>query len=330
MEKDMKSTRSSNMLLAFITLIAIILLVALVGWWLLKPRAEIIQGQAEAEELRISGKVPGRVLEIRVEEGQWVNRGDTLILIDSPEVRAKLLQAQSAHDAARAQNSKANKGARTEQIAGAEALWEKAKAGLEIAEKSYKRLQNLFDQGVVSEQKRDEAYANYLAMRASEQAALAQYEQACNGAEQEDKLAAEALMRKAEGAIEEVESYLSETCLVAPMDGVVSEIYAKQGELVGTGSPLMNILDKTNSWVVFNVREDRLKDLQPGKEVSAYIPALDRDIDLAVYYMKDMGSYSTWKATKSTGEYDLKTFELRARPATAVPELYPGMSVIIR
>jgi HlyD family secretion protein len=330
MDKNAKITRKNNMLLAFIGVIAVLALVALVGWFFLKPNSEILQGQVEATEVRVSGKVPGRILELRFKEGDAVRKGDTLVILDSPEVMAKLEQAQAAEDAAQAQNSKAIKGAREEQIATASALWQKSKAGVEIAEKSYKRVQNLFDQGVVSAQKRDEAEANYNAMKATEQAAFAQYQMAKNGAEREDKLAAEALVNRAKGAVNEVESYIKEIYLLSPIDGEISEIFPKVGELVGTGAPVMNVLDKKDAWVVFNVREDFLKNMTVGSSIEAYVPALDKNIALTVYYLKDQGAYASWKATKASGQYDLKTFEVKARPEAVVEGLYPGMSVIIK
>lgn len=321
----------SNMMLAFIVLLAVIIIVAVSGFFVLRPGEEIIQGQAEATEIRISGKLPGRVASIKVEEGQKVKAGDTLVILDSPEVHAKLLQAQAAEEAAQAQNQKAIKGARSEQIASAYEMWRKAKAGMDIAQKSYERLQRLYDKGVMPAQKRDEAEANFQAMQATEKAAYAQYQMAKNGAEKEDKLAAVALVQRAKGAVAEVESYVSETALTAPSDGEISEIFPQQGELVGTGAPIMNIQQLNDMWVTFNVREDLLKNLQIGKEVKAFIPALDnKEIPLKVYFMKDAGSYAVWKATKSTGQYDLKTFEVKAKPVNPVEGLRPGMSIILK
>lgn len=330
MDTSNKKLRKNNMLLAFITLVAAIILIAVVGWFILKPRTEVIQGQVEAEEVRVSGKVPGRILELRVSEGQQVNKGDTLVIIDSPDVRAKLLQAEAARSAAEAQNTKADKGARVEQINSAYAMWQKAKAGVDIAEKSYNRMQNLYDKGVVTAQKRDEAYANYQAMQATAEAAESQYDMAKNGTQIEDKLAAQALVNQATGAVDEVESYINETTLVSPMSGIISEIFPKVGELVGTGSPIMNVMNKKDSWIVFNVREDLLKDMKIGAKITGYSPALDKNFELEVFYMKDMGTYASWKATKTNGQYDLKTFEVKARPIEYIEGLYPGMSVVVK
>ena len=330
MDTNNKIREKNNMLLAFITLLAATALIAVVGWFILKPHSEIIQGQVEVTEVRVSGKVPGRIAELRVSEGQTVRKGDTLVLLDSPEIQAKLQQAEAVKNAAQAQSDKALKGAREEQIQSAFAMWKKARAGLDIAEKSYQRIQNLFEKGVVSAQKRDEAKANYEAMLATEQAAASQYQMAKNGAEKEDKLAAAALVEQAKGAINEVESYMQETFLLSPIDGVISEIFPKEGELVGTGSPIMNVMDKKEAWVVFNIREDLLKDIKIGNTITGYVPALDKDIQLTFFFMKDMGTYASWKATKTSGQYDLKTFEVKARPNEYIEGLYPGMSVVIK
>lgn len=327
---DTKS-QNSNMLLAFLTLLGVIVLVALVGFFMLRKGPDMVQGQTEATEYRVSSKVPGRILEFRVKEGQSVKAGDTLAILEAPDVQAKMAQAQAAEAAAQAQNEKAIKGARSEQIQAAYEMWQKAIAGREIAEKSYNRVKRLFEQGVMSAQKADEVTAQYNAAKATEKAAKAQYDMAKNGAEREDKLAAAALVERAKGAVAEVESYIKETYLIAQANGEVSEIFPKVGELVGTGAPIMNIARLDDMWVSFNVREDLLKDLTMGAEFEAFVPALDnKTIKLKVYYMKDLGTYAAWKATKTTGQFDLKTFEVRATPVEPVENLRPGMSVIIK
>lgn len=322
--------QNSNMLLAFLTLLGVVAVVALVGFFALRKGPEIVQGQAEVTEYRVSSKVPGRILEFRVKEGQHVEAGDTLALLEAPDVVAKLEQARAAQAAAQAQNEKALKGARHEQVQAAYEIWQKAKAGLEIAAKSYKRVKNLNEQGVMTAQKLDEATAQRDAAIATEKAARAQYDMARNGAEREDKEAAAALVERAKGAVAEVESYIRETVLVAQAPGEVSEIFPKVGELVGTGAPIMNVAVIDDMWVTFNVREDLLQGLGMDSEFDAFVPALNRNIHLKVYYMKDLGTYAAWKATKTTGQFDLKTFEVRATPQEAVEGLRPGMSVILK
>ncbi|MCD7933513.1 MAG: efflux RND transporter periplasmic adaptor subunit [Tannerellaceae bacterium] len=320
----------SNMALAFIAVLIVVALVALAGFFFLSPPDDIIMGQAEAIKVRISSKVPGRILIYRANEGDKVRVGDTLVILDIPDVEAKLTQTEAARSAATAQSDKARRGARSEEITAAYELWQKARAGLEIAEKSYERVQNLYDRGVVSAQARDEAEANYKAMLATEKAARSQYDMARDGARTEDKQSADALVMQAQGAVDEVESYISESILITPIDGEVAERFPERGELVGTGAPIMNLVDLNDMWVTFSVREDLLEDLKVGAQVEAFIPALNnQSVSLTVYYMKDMGSYAAWKATKTTGQYDTKTFEVRARPAQRIPDLRPGMSVIL-
>jgi HlyD family secretion protein len=323
-------TQHNNILLAIIGFAAVIVIVAVIGFFAFGRDPELIQGQVEVSEYRVSSKVPGRILEIRVKEGDFVKAGDTLAILDAPEVRAKMEQARSAEDAASALELKAQNGAREEQIRGAYNVLQQAKAGYEIAEKSYNRVQRLFDEGVMSAQKRDEAYASYKALEAQMKAAQSQYDMAVNGARREDKMAAAAQVGRARGAVQEVTSYIHETVQIAQMDGEVMDIYPKLGELVGTGSPIMSIAVMKDLWGTFNVREDQLNGLEIGKTFTAFVPAFNKEIQMKVYYMKDQGSYAVWKATKANGQYDLKTFEVKARPVEKMEGLRPGMSLIIK
>lgn len=329
MSDNKKKYSVNNMMLAFIAVLVAVGLVALAGFFLLTPPDEVIMGQAEATTIRISGKVPGRIASYRFNEGDQVKAGDTLVFLSTPEVQAKLMQVEAVKAAAEAQHAKALKGARDQEVTAAYEMWQKAQAGLTIAKKSYDRVHNLYEKGVMSAQKKDEAEANYNAMVATEKAARSQYEMAKEGARKEDKAAAAALVNQASGALAEVESYVEESALVAPIDGEISERFPEVGELVGTGAPIMNIADLTDMWVSFSIREDLLSQVKVGNEVKAFVPALDnQEITLKVYYMKDMGTYAAWKATKTTGQYDAKTFEVRARPVQPVEGLRPGMSVI--
>ena len=307
-----------------------IVAIGLIGTLAFKSEPEVIQGYVEVSEYRVSSKVPGRVLELRVKEGDYVKVGDTLAILDAPDVKAKLAQAQSAESAATAMDQMANNGARREQINGAFALLQQAKAGLEIAQKSYNRVQRLYDEGVMSAQKRDEAFANYKALEAQVKAAQSQYEMAVNGARREEKLAAAAQVNRAKGAVQEVSSYINETMQIAQKEGEVSDVFPKVGELIGTGSPIMNISILDDMWGTFNVREDQLNGMQVGSTITAFVPAFNKDIEMKVYYIKDQGSYATWKATKANGQYDLKTFEVKARPIKPFEGLRPGMSLSVK
>lgn len=308
----------------------VVAVVAVIGAMSIKQEPETIQGQVEVSEYRVSSKVPGRILEIRVKEGDYVNVGDTLAILDAPEVRAKMTQAQSAENAAAAMDEMANNGARQEQVRGAFAVLQQAKAGLEIAQKSYNRVQRLYDEGVMTAQKRDEAFANYKALEAQVKAAQSQYDMARNGARSEEKKAAAAQVSRAKGAVAEVNSYIHETMQIAQMAGEVSDVYPKVGELVGTGSPIMSVSLMNDIWGTFNVREDQLDGMKVGSIVTAFVPAFKKEIRMKVYYIKDQGSYAVWKATKSNGQYDLKTFEVKARPMDKLEGLRPGMSLILK
>ena len=321
----------SNMMLTFGIVLAAVLLVALAGFFLLTPPEEYIMGQAEATTVRVSGKVPGRIASYRFNEGDKVKAGDTLVFLETPEVQAKLQQVEALKAAAEAQHAKAMKGAREQEVTAAYEIWQKAQAGLVIAQKSYDRVRNLYEKGVMSAQKKDEAEANYQAMVATEKAARSQYEMAKEGARKEDKAAAAALVNQASGAVAEVESYVEEGALVAPIDGEIIERFPEVGELVGTGAPIMHIADMNDMWVSFSMREDLLANIRIGNEIKAFVPALgNQEIRLKVYYMKDVGTYAAWKATKTAGQYDAKTFEVRARPVERVEGLRPGMSVILK
>ena len=326
----MENTKKQS-LIGVGVLIAVVVVLAVVGLIVLRPEPEVLMGEAEASEYRVSGKVPGRVEEFYVHEGDQVKAGDTLVFINSPEVSAKLEQAQAARSAASAQAGKAKKGARQQQITAAYQMWQKAQVGVDIAKKSLDRVQSLYDKKVVSAQKRDEVEAQYKAAVATANAAKSQYDMALEGAQQEDKEAALALVAQANGAIAEVQSYMGERYLTAPCDGEVVEIYPKRTELIGTGSPVMSIVDMSDMWFTFSVREDLLGNLKVGKVVEVTIPALGDGIYQArVTYLRAMASYATWRATKNNGQYDMKSFDVRMVPVEEIPGLRPGMTAIIK
>lgn len=329
--ENLREKKERSLVVGLIALIVIIVVLALIGLFLLKPEPQIIQGQAEATQVRVSGKLPGRVVEFMVEEGQHVLAGDTLVHIHSSLVEAKLSQAEAMETVAKAQNKKVDSGTRVELLNSAYDMWKQAQAGLTIAKKTYERMQSLYKKGVVSEQKRDEAEAAYKAMVATESAAKSQYEMAKAGAQAEDKAAAAAMVAAAQGSVAEVESILSDSYLTAPTDGEISDIFPNVGELVSLGAPIMNVLKLDDMWVSFNVREDLLENLTMGAEVQAIIPALEnKEVTLKVFYIRDMGSYAVWRATKVTGQYDAKTFQVKARPVEPVDNLRPGMSVLLK
>lgn len=326
-----KIEKKPNILPPLLIFVAVVALVAAGSYFAFREQTETIQGQVEVTEYRVSSKVPSRVLQLHVKEGDTVKTGDLLVTLEAPEVDAKREQAEAAVDAAQALEDKAEAGAREEQIRGARELWNKAKVQVDIMQKSYTRIENLYNEGVVTGQRRDEMKAQLEAAQADERAAKSQYDLAVAGAQRQDKQAAAAQVRRAQGAVHEVGAYQRETQLRATQDGEITEVFPSVGELVGTGAPIMNVAVMQEMWVTFNVREDHLKNFAVGRVVEATVPALgDKTYNFAVYYIKDLGSYAAWKATKTTGQYDMKTFEVRCRPVTPIQGMRPGMSVLFK
>jgi HlyD family secretion protein len=327
----MKKEKEGSLLLGVVALLAVIIIVALVGILALKPEKILVQGEAEAAEYRVSGKVPGRVEMYLFEEGEQVRKGDTLVIIYSPEVEAKKDQALAARRMAEAVNDKAKNGAQPEQIEGAYELYQKALAGEEIYRKSYERVQRLFEKGVVSEQKRDEVEAQYKAASATVKAAKSQYDMALSGARAEDKEAARAQVARVDGMLKELAAAEAERYLLSPCDGEVSECFPKVGELVGQGSPVMAIMDLTDVWFTFSVREDMLEGFRKGSQIDVRIPALgeDKTYPVVVTYIKAMGTYATWRTTQQNGGYDVRTFDVKCRPVTPIDGLRPGMTALV-
>lgn len=322
------SAKDRMLILTIIIVLLVLAALAIFGFLAIKQGPDTIQGQADATEIRISGKLPGRVAELFVEEGTKVKAGDTLVRIKSTLVDARLGQAEAMENAAAAANKKIDAGTRSQIIQGAFELYQQAKAASGIAKKTYDRMENLFAKGVISEQKRDEAKAAYQAATAGEAAAKSQYELAKSGAQKEDKEAAEAMVNVAKGSVNEVNALLEDQYLVAPYDGEITTIYPHVSELVATGAPIMS-LQKDDHWVVFNVRETVLKDITLGTKLKVKIPALDKESEVKVFYIKDLGTYANWQATKSTGDFDARTFQIKARPEKPIENLRPGMSVIL-
>ncbi len=326
---EKRENRTLLMALLLLTVGAVVL--AIIGFVFLKKPAEIIEGQAEATSVRVSGKLPGRVVELYVKEGDMVHAGDTLVHIHSSLAEAKLMQAEAMKQAAAAQNQKIDGGTRIQIIQTAQQMVAQAAAAKEITYKTYQRMENLFKENVISAQKRDEAKAAYDAAVAAENAARSQLSLAKAGAQKEDKESAAAMVNVAQGGIAEVESLLEDQYLTAPCDGQIDQVYPEVGELVALGAPIMNVLKISDKWVTFNVREEYLNDMKLGQKIKIMIPALDkREVEAQIYYVRDMGSYATWRATKATGEWDSRTFEVKAHPVDTIADLRPGMTVVYR
>ena len=325
----MKETNKS-LLAGLAVLIVTVAIVAVAGLVATHPQQELITGEADASEYRVSNMVPGHIDTIYVSEGDRVRRGDTLAHIASRQVDAKMLQAEAARSAASAQSRKAQHGARDQQVQMAYQVWQKAQAAQEVYRISYERVKGLYEKGVVSAQKFDEVDAKYKVAQADCAAAEQQYLMAKEGAQREDIDAAAALVGRASGAVAEVQSYLDDSYLIAPCDGEVVEIFAKLGDLIGTGSPVVSVLDMSDSWFYFAVREDLLGNINTGQTVEVRIPALgEQTYACSVRRVQAMASYATWRATKTSGQYDVKSFDVKVVPQEKIEGLKPGMTAII-
>ena len=315
---------------AFISVLIIVDLISFLGMILLGNKPTILQGQIEATEIRISGKLPGRIDTFLVKEGQNVSAGDTLVIINSPEARAKYEQVNALENVAKYQNQKIDEGTRSQIIETMFQIWSKAKSDLQLAKTTYDRILTLYKDSVLTSQRKDEVEAIYKAAIANEKAAYQQYLMALDGAQKQDKESARSLVNAAKGTVNEVEALLQDAKLTAPESGQIASIYPKRGELVGAGTPIMSLVVLDDAHVVLNVREDFLPYFKIGKTFKGNVPALNKkEIIFKTNYISPLGSYATWRSTKQTGSYDLRTFELHALPTSPVEDLRPGMSVLV-
>lgn len=317
-------------LLATIGFAALLIFLIYSTWLISRPKPVEVQGEVDATEIKVSSKLIGRIDNLPVHKGDEVKKGQLLFTLKSPEVEAKLEQANAALRGAEAQNSKAKAGAQSEDIQAAYNTYLKAQAASELAEKTYQRVNNLYKEGVMPAQKRDEAETQYKAARETANAAKAIWVKAKKGTRVEDKATAVALVSRAEGAINEVKSYLNETKIYSPIDGEVANIIAESGELISAGYPVVTIVNLKDCWITFNLREDLLASIRQGSTFDARFPALgNKVIKLKVSYIHPLGSFATWNATKTTGDFDMKTFEVHAIPVEKVDGLRPGMSALV-
>ncbi len=325
--EEKKANRT--LMLTMAVVVAAVAVIAVIGFVFMNRPDSYIEGQVEGTNVRISGKLPGRVHDLYVQEGDTVHAGDTLVHIHSSVAEAQLGQAEAMREVASSQNRKIDAGTRRQIISAAEDMLRQAEAGVTIAKKTYDRMERLFAEGVIPEQKRDEAKAAYDVAVGARDAAASQLSLARAGAQREDKESAEALVQAAGSGVDQVLAVLDDSYLTAPFDGTIDQIYPEEGELVSLGAPIMSLLRTDDRYVVFNVREELLDRLTMGKEIEVMIPALGKKkINVKIYYIRDMGSYATWRSTKSTGSYDSRTFQIKARPTEDVPGLRPGMSVV--
>ncbi|EKO3572454.1 MULTISPECIES: HlyD family secretion protein [Vibrio] len=322
----MKAVKSS------VIVISVVAAVAWIGYSFYQayqPQPIRLQGQIESQQYSISSKVPGRIDQVFVRKGDLVSKGQLIFTIHSPEIEAKLEQAMAGQRAAGALAQEAETGSRSQQIQAARDQWLTAKAAADLAEKTYLRVNNLFEQGVVAEQRRDEANTQWRAARYSENAALQMYEMAKEGARKETILAASENERMAAGAVAEVEAYAADTRIESWFDGEVSQVLMQAGELAPQGFPVVTVVDRADSWAVFNVREDLLRHFEQGSTFKAFLPALDKYVEFTVTHIAVMGDFATWRSTDTSQGFDLRTFEVEARPTQPVDGLRMGMSVAV-
>jgi len=325
MEKEKKQLG-----VAFIVVLVAIVMVSAIGIIAMSNKPVVLQGQIEATEIRISGKLPGRIDTFLVREGQYVKMGDTLVVINSPEAWAKFQQVNALEDIAKFQNKKIDDGTRRQIVRSVEELWNKSKSDLQLATVTYDRIQALYKDSVVTSQRKDEVEAMYKAAVAAERAAYEQYQMAVDGAQKEDKESAASMVNAARSTVEEVSALLVDARLTAPENGQIATIFPKRGELVAPGTPIMNLVVMDDIHVVLNVREDLMPQFKMEGTFVADVPAIDKKgIEFKIYYISPLGSFATWKSTKQTGSYDLRTFEIHARPTQKVDDLRPGMSVLL-
>jgi HlyD family secretion protein len=294
-----------------------------------QPQPVRLQGQIEAQQYTISSKIAGRIDQVLVKKGDLVVKGDPIFTILSPEIEAKLEQAVANKDAASAMALQSELGSRVQEINAARDQWKKAQAATQLMEKTYQRVQNLFKDGVVAEQKRDEALTQWEAAKYTESAALQMYEMAKEGARSETKVAAAEKVKMAEGAVAEVEAYAQDTKIKSWFNGEVSQVLLNSGELAPQGFPVVTVIDMDDVWAVFNVREDLLMHFEKGQRFMAYLPALKESLEFEVTHVAVMGDFATWRTTDSSQGFDLRTFEVEAKPVTPTNKFRIGMSVAV-
>tara|TARA_A100001391_G_scaffold114041_4_gene76888 strand:+ start:54965 stop:55969 length:1005 start_codon:yes stop_codon:yes gene_type:complete len=312
-----------------IAVVVVVLAVVILGLWLAsRPAPQQLQGMVDAEEVNVATKALARVEKLMAEEGQRVEAGAVLATLSSPEITGAQAQAQGALDAARAIASATNEGPREEDIATLRSTWQAAQAAADLAAETSRRTQNLYAEGVVAAQRRDEAVAARDSSARMAEAARLQYQKALAGARRQTKAAADAQVRIAQAGAQTAEAMESETRLVSPIAGEVARKLVQPGEIVSPVLPAYQVLDIDHPWVSVNLREDQYSSLSTGTVLRGHIPALDRDAEFRVYLISPRGDFATWRATREASGYDVRTFEVRLRPVEPIAELRPGMSVL--
>lgn len=319
--------------LKIIVAIVVILLLGLIAYGLWKaylPKTIELQGRVEAETVHISTKVPSRIEEFYVTDGQAIKKGQALVRFVSPELEAKKEQAQAALQSATAFHSTVYRGAQQENIETLYANWQAMKTQADLAATTYKRGENLFQQGVISRQRRDEMLAAQTSARETAEAAYQQYARAQRGSTEQQKSTADAQVAMAQAAVKEANALTEETKLYSPTDGTVSKTYGKPTELVATGIPVVSILEDHDLWVGLNVREDIYSAIYKTKTLEGFIPALNRKANFKVKKIDAEGDFATIKTTRQTGGYDIRSFKFHLVPEQTIPDLKVGMSILFK
>jgi len=303
---------------------------ALSVFYLLRPEPLLVQGEADATRLDIAARVDGRVKEIPVERGQNVPAGAVLVRIDNPETLAKHGQMKAAMAVAEAQLANVHAGTRAETIAARKAELERAQAALVLAQKTFDRTSTLTEQGNAPQARLDQVTDTlHESERAVDQAKSA-YEQAVNGYTKEERDIARTNVEKANADIQSVQSIIDQLVVYAPVASQVYQRNVEPGEYVSPGVPLITLIDLADVWIHFDLREDLVKGLKVGDRFDVRIPALDdRLVAVEVKLIATKGEYASWRATRASGDFDLRTFSIRAYPVQPVPELRPGMSAYL-
>lgn len=315
---------------AVLGVVVILVIVGVALWYMSAPSISYLQGQVEAKQINVASKIPGRIDSILVEEGDFVETGQILAVISTPEIDAQLGEVESIKDAAEAINERVDKGARSQEILAMYNIWQQAKAAKELAFKTYSRLENLYNDKVISAQSRDEAYTQYQVALNAESAAKANYEMVKSGARVEDKRVAKAQVNQAQGAVNTVSILKEEGHVKAPRRGEILTIMPNAGEIINLGYPIINLIDVDDIWVYFNIKETLLAKFKMGTQFEAIIPGLNNQkVRLEVRYVAAQGDYATWNATKSQGDFDMKSFLIKAYPVNKVAGLRPGMSALV-
>lgn len=329
MTEQLPKKNNSTALLGALILAGALGFVAWGAWRASNPEPAPIQGMVDATTIAVSAKIPGRIDELLVREGDHVAAGTPIAKIAIPEIEAKLRQVEALERAAAAKASLADEGARTEEIRAARAQLERAKAAEALAARSWTRVDALFKDGLVSAQRHDEVKAQLDGARGAVRAAAAMLEALETGLRSQEKDAAHALAEQARGGVSEVQSLADEALVKTPRAGEITKVIIDPGEVAPAGFPIVQVTDLTDAWVSFNMREDDLKGVVPGVKWMIDVPALGRSVEVEVYWVSARGDYAVWRATRQNSGYDLRTFEVRARPTAPVEGLRPGMSAIL-